>query len=106
GSNVSYAGIITTARMARECRAPRSTAIGQPSVNTFRRVYDLLSPYPGRVLLALGLAGLACLLNLPTPVLIQGLVVHVVAGGALSSVPLYALALLAVFALQSGTSLA
>jgi ATP-binding cassette, subfamily B, bacterial MsbA len=75
-------------------------------VNTFRRVYDLLSPYRGRVLLALGLAALACLLNLPTPVLIQGLVDHVVAGGALSSVPLYALALLAAFALQAATALA
>jgi subfamily B ATP-binding cassette protein MsbA len=56
------------------------------------------------VLLALGLTALACLLNVPAPLLVQALVDDVRAGGA--AVPLCAAGLLAVFALQAGTGLA
>src|SRR5436853_426828 len=52
--------------------------------------------------MALGLTGTACLLNLPIPLLVQGLVDRVVSEGRLSSLPAYALALFAVFAAQAG----
>jgi subfamily B ATP-binding cassette protein MsbA len=51
---------------------------------------------------ACGLAIVACLLNLPTPLLVQGLVDHAVAGSGAAAVPAYAAGLLAVFALQAG----
>ena len=44
------------------------------NVNTIRRVGALLAPYRAQLLAALGLAVLACLLNLPVPLLVQGLV--------------------------------
>jgi subfamily B ATP-binding cassette protein MsbA len=50
--------------------------------------------------LAFGLTGLACLLNIPTPLLVQGLVDDVAASGA-GSLPFYIAALLGVFALQA-----
>jgi ABC-type multidrug transport system fused ATPase/permease subunit len=55
---------------------------------------------------AFGLAGLACLLNLPTPLLIQALVDRVVAGKTAAGLPLYALGLLLIFAAQAATGLA
>src|SRR5262245_48865462 len=75
-------------------------------VKTTRRIIGLLAPYRWRVGLALALTALTCLLNLPVPLLIQGLVDRVVATGRLSALPLFALGLLAVFAAQAGVSLA
>jgi subfamily B ATP-binding cassette protein MsbA len=75
-------------------------------VETIRRVGDLVTPYRGRVLLAFGLAALTCLLNLPTPLLVQGLVDRVAAGSGPAALPLFAAALLAVFALQAGVQVA
>jgi ATP-binding cassette, subfamily B, bacterial MsbA len=74
------------------------------SVRTLRRLGDLLSPYRRRIALAFGLTVLACLLNLPTPLLIQGLVDH--AGAAAAALPIYFLGLLGVFAAQAGIGLA
>jgi ATP-binding cassette, subfamily B, bacterial MsbA len=64
-----------------------------------------VAPYRGRVLLAFGLTALACLLNIPTPLLVRGLVDDVASAGA-GSLPLYAAALLGVFALQAVVGLA
>src|SRR5207253_6609738 len=75
------------------------------SVNALRRLGDLLSPHRGRIALAVGLAVLACLLNLPTPLLIQGLVDHA-AGDPAVVLPACALGLLAVFAAQAGIGMA
>ena len=56
-------------------------------------------------MVALGLAVSACLCNLPIPLLIQGLVDRVVAGGGADAVPWYALGLVGVFAAQAGIGL-
>ena len=74
-------------------------------VKTLRRLGDLLSPYRGRVAVAIALTALACLLNLPTPLLIQGLVDHAV-GGPLVRLAGYLLLLFAVYAGQAGIGLA
>jgi ABC-type multidrug transport system fused ATPase/permease subunit len=58
------------------------------------------------VTLALVLTGLVCLLNLPVPLLIQGLVDHVVATGHLSALPVFVGSLLGVFAAQAAIGLA
>src|SRR5437764_153966 len=55
----------------------------------------------GGVALALSLTTLACLLNLPVPLLVQGLVDTVAAAGRLDLLPAYALGLAAVFAGQA-----
>jgi subfamily B ATP-binding cassette protein MsbA len=65
----------------------------------------LLAPHRGRVGLAFGLTALACLLNLPIPLLVQGLVDRVVTGGRLGDLPWYTAGLLAVFAAQAGIGL-
>ena len=75
-------------------------------MRTLRRIFEFLAPHRGRVLAAFGLAILACLLNLPLPLLIQGLVDHAAAAGGATALPLYAAGLLAVFALQAGVGLA
>ncbi len=74
-------------------------------MNTLRRIRDLLAPHRRAVLLALGLAALACLLNVPVPLLIQGVVDQVVLGGQTAWLPVYTLALLAVFAAQAAVGL-
>ncbi len=66
----------------------------------------LLAPYRGRVGLAFGLTALACLLNLPVPLLVQRLVDGMASGGASVVLPGYTLALLGVFAAQAGVGLA
>jgi subfamily B ATP-binding cassette protein MsbA len=71
----------------------------EQSVSLFHRLSSLLEPYRKRVLLAFVLALAACALNLPVPVLIQGLVDNIAKGG---SAPAYAAAALAaVFLLQA-----
>src|SRR4051812_36103067 len=79
--------------------------MGAGRVNTFRRVCGMVAPYRGRVLAAFGLTALACLLNIPVPLLVQGLVDDLASNGA-TLLPLYAAALLGVFALQAGVGLA
>ena len=74
-------------------------------MGTLRRIGGWLIPYRARVALALGLTTLACLLNLPVPLLVQGLVDRVVTAGQWRALPLYALGLLAVFAAQAGLGL-
>ncbi len=65
----------------------------------------MLAPYRVRVLTAFGLTALACLLNIPIPLLVQGLVDDLASNGA-ARLPLYAAALAGVFALQAGVGLA
>jgi ABC-type multidrug transport system fused ATPase/permease subunit len=70
-------------------------------VNTLRRVGGFLRPYRVRVATALLLSAFGCLLNLPVPLLVQGLVDRVAAGGRPDLLPAYALGLAAVFAGQA-----
>ena len=77
-----------------------------PVLNTARRVISWLAPDRGRVGLALVLTSVVCLLNLPTPILVQGLVDRVVTPGRYALLPLYLLALFGVLALQAGVSYA
>jgi subfamily B ATP-binding cassette protein MsbA len=63
-------------------------------------VLDLLALHRGRVLIALGFATLACLLNLPVPLLIRALVDGAASAGA-GALAGGALLLVAVFALQA-----
>ena len=70
-------------------------------MNTLRRIGGWLTPYRGRMILALGLTALACLFNLPVPLLVQGLVDRVVTENRWSALPLYALALFGVFSGQA-----
>src|SRR5262249_10552694 len=58
-------------------------------VSTIRRVVGFLAPYRGRVALALALTTLACLLNLPVPLLVQALGDRVVPPGRASALPGY-----------------
>jgi subfamily B ATP-binding cassette protein MsbA len=55
--------------------------------------------------LAVGLTTLACLLNLPVPLLVQGLVDRVVTEGRWGALPGYTFALFSVFALQAAIGL-
>ncbi len=57
-----------------------------------------------RVAVALGLTTIVALLNLPTPILVQGLIDRVVTAGRYGLLPVYLLGLLGVFALQAGVS--
>jgi ABC-type multidrug transport system fused ATPase/permease subunit len=70
-------------------------------VNTLRRIGGWLSPYRGQILLALGLTALACLFNLPVPLLVQGLVDRVVTQNRWNALSFYALLLLGVFLMQA-----
>src|SRR4051794_40560958 len=53
------------------CQQRRTTSHGR-AVPTVRRILDWLSPYRADAAAALGLTGLACLMNLPVPLLVQG----------------------------------
>ena len=75
-------------------------------LSTIERVLEILRPYPFQAIVAVGLTIVACLLNLPVPFLIQGLVDTVVTGGHWSALPAFAVGLLIVFAAQAGFSLA
>lgn len=79
---------------------------GDVNVNPFQRINELLRPHRPRMLGALALAALACLLNLPTPLLVQALVDHVVAGAPAAHLAAFVIALFAVFALQAGINIA
>ncbi len=73
------------------------------TIGTLRRVSALIRPYRGQIRLAFGLTVLACLMNLPVPLLVQGLIDHLVRGAALAVLPLYVLGLLLVFGVQTAT---
>jgi ATP-binding cassette, subfamily B, bacterial MsbA len=73
----------------------------RPIVNTLRRIGGWLTPYRGRMILALALTTLACLFNLPVPLLVQGLVDRVVTENQWNALPLYALLLFGVFGAQA-----
>lgn len=75
-------------------------------MSTVRRILGWLAPYRVEATLALGLTGLACLLNLPIPLLVQGLVDRVAAGDRWWDLPTYSLILFAIFAAQAGAGLA
>jgi len=75
-------------------------------MNTFRRFGDLLRPHRRRFLAALVLAALTCLLNLPVPLLVRSFVDRAVRGPDRAVLPLYAVGLLAVFALQAAAAAA
>ena len=77
-----------------------------PALDTARRVISWLAPDRARVGLALLLTTLVCLLNLPTPILVQGLVDRVVTPGRYALLPVYLLGLFAVIAAQAGISFA
>ncbi|QEH38410.1 putative ABC transporter ATP-binding protein [Aquisphaera giovannonii] len=77
-----------------------------PARGTVSRIRELLRPHRRTVGLALALTILACLLNLPVPFLVQGLVDRVVTGGRWSDLPWLAAGLLAVFGAQAGLALA
>jgi subfamily B ATP-binding cassette protein MsbA len=70
-------------------------------VNTLRRIGGWLAPYRGRMAFALALTTLACLFNLPVPLLVQELIDRVVTQGQWNALPAYALALFGVFAVQA-----
>jgi ATP-binding cassette, subfamily B, bacterial MsbA len=70
-------------------------------VNTLRRIGGWLTPYRGRMTLALVLTTLACLFNLPVPLLVQALVDRVVTENRWGALPLYALLLFGVFGVQA-----
>jgi ABC-type multidrug transport system fused ATPase/permease subunit len=70
-------------------------------VTTFARLQLIAAPYRSRIILACGLAALTCLLNLPIPLLVQGLVDRAAAGDGYAALPLYAGALLGVYICQS-----
>jgi ATP-binding cassette, subfamily B, bacterial MsbA len=74
-------------------------------VKTLRRIGGWLSPYRGRMTLALLLTALASLFNLPVPLLVQELIDRVVTQNRWNALPLYALALFSVFGVQSVLSL-
>ena len=74
-------------------------------MKTLRRIGGWLAPYRGRMTLALVLTALACLFNLPVPLLVQELVDRVVTQNQWNALPLYALALFGVFAVQAVLSL-
>ena len=65
-----------------------------------------LAPDRARVGLAVILTTVVCLLNLPTPILVQGLVDRVVTPARYGLLPLYLVGLFAVFGLQAAVSFA
>jgi ABC-type multidrug transport system fused ATPase/permease subunit len=71
-----------------------------------RRIAGWLAPYRAGLALGSFFTFLACLANLPAPLLVQELIDRVVTQGHWGRLPWYALALLAVFAAQAGIALA
>src|SRR3954454_22935156 len=67
---------------AQRCAPPRTTPISRGrTLTTTRRILGWPAPSRRESAAALVLTGLACLLNLPAPLLVQRLVDRVVAGG-------------------------
>src|SRR4051812_10521004 len=80
--------------------------VGASRPKAMGRLFAFIAPYRWRVVLAAALTAPASLLNLPVPLLIQGLIDHAAAGGGLARMPAYAGALALVFAAQAAVSLA
>jgi ABC-type multidrug transport system fused ATPase/permease subunit len=74
------------------------------NVKTLARIRDWLAPYRGRMILAMLLTTLACLFNLPVPLLVQAIVDRVATQGHWGALPVYAALLFGVFAAQAGIS--
>ena len=74
-------------------------------MKTIRRIGGWLAPYRGPMTLAMVLTTLACVFNLPVPLLVQALIDRVVTRGQWDLLPLYASLLFAVFAVQAGADL-
>ena len=75
-------------------------------MNTTRRILGLIAPYRGRVALAALLTAAASLLNLPAPLLIQGVVDGVATAGRSTALPAFAAGLVAVYAAQAAVAVA
>ena len=74
-------------------------------MKTIRRIGGWLAPYRGPMTLAMVLTVVACVFNLPVPLLVQGLIDRVVTRGQWDLLPLYSALLFAVFAVQAALSL-
>jgi ABC-type multidrug transport system fused ATPase/permease subunit len=74
-------------------------------VTTIARLRAFAAPQRGRLTFAFGLAALACLLNLPTPLLVQHLVDRAAAGDGLRALPACLGGLLATYLLQAVVNL-
>jgi ATP-binding cassette subfamily B protein len=74
-------------------------------LSTTRRLLGFVAPYRGRVALTVALTALASLLNVPAPLLVQGLVDRIVASGDLAVLPSFAAALLGVFTAQAAVAM-
>ena len=70
-------------------------------MNTFRRIWHWLRPYRHWVLLASLLTGVSCVLNLIAPFLVQELIDQVITAGRWERLPIYPVALFAVFVGQA-----
>jgi subfamily B ATP-binding cassette protein MsbA len=75
-------------------------------MTTLRRIASWVAPYRRAVALASVLTGVACLVNLAVPLLVQGLVDAVVTPEGRRLIPAFALGLLGAFALQALVGLA
>ncbi len=71
-------------------------------MKTLARIGGWLAPYRGRMTLAMVLTTLACVFNLPVPLLVQAMIDRVATQGRWGALPMYAAMLLAVFAAQAG----
>src|SRR5262249_38500161 len=87
-------------KLMEQC-ARRFTVADTTNVTTIARLRAFAAPQRGRITLAFGLAALACLLNLPIPLLVQRLVDRAAAGEGLRALPLCLCGLLAVYVLQA-----
>ncbi len=71
-------------------------------MKTLARIGVWLAPYRGRMILAMVLTAVACVFNLPVPLLVQAMIDRVATQGRWGALPMYAAMLLAVFAAQAG----
>ncbi len=74
-------------------------------MTSLRRLGGLLAPYRKRILFALALTVLACVLSLPIPLLMQALVDQVLQAGRVAVLPWILLSLLFVYLAQAGANL-
>ena len=63
-------------------------------MKTLARIGGWLAPYRGRMILAMVLTTLACVFNLPVPLLVQAMIDRVATQGRWGALPLYAAMLL------------
>lgn len=87
-----------------ERSARRSTVADTTNVTTIARLRAFAAPQRGRIILAFGLAVLACVLNLPTPLLVQSVVDRAAAGDGLRALPVCLSLLVVVYLLQAAVN--